>query len=174
MANLYEINKEIMDLMAKREQSQYNDDWSETQEFDFAAAFDNLSMQFGDKIESILKYSKQLESETIAYDTEIKRMQALKASKETQIEKMKNYIKNMLLIQWIDKLETWIFKLSFRASYAVVINDDEKVPTDFKTIVPQPDKIVIDKAAIKKFFKTSEWIDVPWVTYEVRQNLQIK
>lgn len=174
MANLYEINKEIMDLMEKREQSQYNDDWSETQEFDIVAALWELQIQFGDKVENILKYTKQLESETAAYDTEIKRMQALKKSKENKIESMKNYVKNMLTLQWIDKMDVWVFKLSFRPSYAVIINDEEKVPPNFKSVVPQPDAIVIDKQAIKEFFKTSDWIAVPWVTYEVRQNLQIK
>ncbi len=68
-----------------------------------------------------------------------------------------------------EKYDTSLYKLSFRKSESVEITNEELLPKDYITVktVEQP-----NKTAIKEELKN--WVDVPWASIKVNQNLQVK
>lgn len=68
-----------------------------------------------------------------------------------------------------EKYDTSLYKLSFRKSESVEITNEELLPKDYITVktVEQP-----NKTAIKEALKN--WVDVPWASIKVNQNLQVK
>lgn len=112
---------------------------------------------------------KQLDAETNIINAEIDRLQDLKKSRTKVIEKLKNNLSVAMQVFGVDKIESPVLKISFRASESVEIDDLDSIPAKFmvtKTTI-QPDKPTI-KAAIK----AGELIIGAHI--QVNQNLQIK
>lgn len=168
--SLYVINEELLDLMAEREKHIELQESSEGAIPDFdMQAFDALQMQFNDKAENICKYIRTLEGSVDVIDTEIKRLQAMKTTSSNKATRLKNYLKNMMQMQGIEKVETDIFKLSLRKSSSLEIVDETQVPKEF---VSTQEIVKIDKMAIKEYLKGN--VDVTRARIQENQNLQIK
>lgn len=171
MVSLYELNKEIIALLDKREQSQAEDieraDGNIS--FDFQLEMAKLSDQFEVKVENICKVVREYETDNDKVDSEIKRLQAIKQRNTKKTEKLENYLSRALQSQWVEKLETSLFKLSFRKSSSLEIVDQSQIPEKYRqeTVVVSYDKNII-KAAIK------EGETIPGVQMIDKQNLQIK
>lgn len=112
---------------------------------------------------------KELTSEINIIDAEIDRLEALKKSRNKVIEKLKNNLSVAMQIFGVDKIESPVLKISFRASESVEIDDVESIPAKFMVTktTTQPDKTAI-KAAIKAGELTIG------AHIQVNQNLQIK
>lgn len=107
------------------------------------------------------------ESDITAIETEIKRLQALKAPLETANKKLKEAISNAMINYGIEKVESPTLKLSFRKSEAVEVFDETLLNQKFFNYKP-----TIDKTEIKKAIKDGE--DVQGARIVTNQNLQLK
>jgi hypothetical protein len=103
------------------------------------------------KANNYAKVIVNIQSDADAIDVEIKRLKAMKESKERAITRLKEAVKNAMLVSSIEKIESPLFKLSIRKSEAVEVDMLEGLPSEFINIknVVTPDKIAI-KEAIKR------------------------
>jgi seryl-tRNA synthetase len=103
------------------------------------------------KANNYAKVIVNIQSDADAIDGEIKRLKAMKESKERAITRLKEAVKNAMLVSSIEKIESPLFKLSIRKSEAVEVDMLEGLPSEFVNIknVVTPDKIAI-KEAIKR------------------------
>jgi len=174
MSTLYEINKDLLNLVNNYE-SNVENATDEVVEFQ-NDMFEKLNLAFNDKIKHVAMVMREKEWETTIIDNEIKRLLALKTNKLNTVEKLKNYISRALQSQQIEKLDLDIFKFSFRESSSLEIIDESKVPDHFKEKVVI-ESVKIDKNKIKAFMKTTDnttIISIPGVQLITKSNLQIK
>jgi len=107
------------------------------------------------------------EADITAIDTEIKRLQALKAPLESTNKKLKEAISNAMLMYGLEKVESPTLKLSFRKSEAVEVFDESKLNQKYFNYKP-----TVDKTAIKADLKAG--VEVDGARIVTNQNLQIK
>lgn len=167
--SLYTISSDILKLQQMVERWEEQEEWEGKVEIDFVKLFNQIQDDFSAKLSNCVKYLINQESKADALDTEIKRLQSLKKSYQNKADSMKNNIDTILRLQWIDKIETDIAKLSYRASEWVVVTDASLIPDDYKITKTETNiSISLIKDAIKK------GKEVPGAIIEQRQNLQIK
>ena len=97
MANLYDINAEILKCV----------DW-ETGELIDADKLSELEMQYSDKVENIALWIKNLAADAEALSNEIKNLQGRKKACENKIDSLKKYLSNNVF----DSFETSKVKIS--------------------------------------------------------------
>lgn len=97
---------------------------------------------FSEKIENCIKVIRNKDARIEAYKTEIKRLQALKSSEEKAVERIKSSISEAMNLTQHDKLDTTLFKVGFRKSKAVVV-DEDKLPKKYQIVSYKPDKKTI-------------------------------
>lgn len=141
--NLYEITREAMELASLLETEEL------TPELEQALVINQDQLQA--KANNYAKVIVNIQSDADAIDGEIKRLKAMKESKERAITRLKEAVKNAMLVSNIEKIESPLFKLSIRKSEAVEVDMLEGLPSEFVNIknVVTPDKIAI-KEAIKR------------------------
>jgi seryl-tRNA synthetase len=141
--NLYEISREAMELASLLETEEL------TPELEQALIINQDQLQA--KANNYAKVIVNIQSDADAIDGEIKRLKAMKESKERAITRLKEAVKNAMLVSSIEKIESPLFKLSIRKSEAVEVDMLEGLPSEFVNIknVVTPDKIAI-KEAIKR------------------------
>ena len=112
---------------------------------------------------------KQMDSECDIIDAEIERLTKLKKARVNASERLKERIKNAMILFGKDEIKTPLIKLSFRKSEAVIVHDVNSLPQMFKTIkiTEQPDKV-----KIKETLKQGE--DIIGCEIVTNYNLQIK
>ena len=109
------------------------------------------------------------QAESDAIDQEIKRLKAMKDSREKKIEWLKESVKKAMLVSGIEKVESPLFKLSVRRSEAVEVDMVEALPNAFQNI---KNVVTADKVAIKEAIKRGE--NVIGARLVENFNLQIK
>ena len=112
---------------------------------------------------------KSLESDVDIIDTEIKRLSALKASRNKIIERMKQTVSDAMQMFEIDKLETPTLKISFRKSESIEVPNIDLLD---KQYVTEKTTYTANKTAIKEAIKRGE--NVLGAVLNVNQNIQIK
>ena len=111
---------------------------------------DALDGEFSEKLENCGKILKNLTANQEAIDAEIKRLQAKKKTLANREKNFKQYIKSCMQAAGKQKERTTLFLFSIReGSDSVVIEDEDKVPDEFRIKVPDE----IDKDGIKKALK---------------------
>lgn len=117
------------------------------------------------KVENIACWIKNLQAEVEAYKKEEEAFRTRRKQAENRIESLKRY-----LTSWVsgEKIETDRCKVSWRKSVSVEIQDESRVPEDYKK-----EKVIvnIDKVSIKKALTGGE--DVPGASLLEKQNVQI-
>jgi len=173
MANLYEINKQIIELMDQWQMA-WESEWDTIlyPPMDFELEFGKLQLVFADKINNICKYMRNLETDNDGIDDEIARLSKIKQSNARKHERLKSYVASSLQSQGLEKTETDLFKLSFRRSTSLEIVDESKVPEQFKEKI---ESTKIDKTALKTWIisGTNDPQDFGCQTI-TKENLQIK
>ena len=144
-----------------------DEDWCLTDEA--IQKLDELELAIEEKAKGIWFITRRLDWYTDIIDAEIKRLQNLKKSYKSNVDRLKDYLGINLHKLWKDKVETDLFKFSFRESKSVDVIDEEKIPKDY---MKEEVKISVDKIKILKELK--EWKEIPWVALKVNSNLQIK
>lgn len=121
---------------------------------------------FSEKIENCIKVIRNKNARVEAYKAEIERLKKLKASEEKAIEEIKKRISEAMQLTKHDKLETTLFKIGFRKSKAVVV-DEVKLPKEYMKA-----KWIPDKETIKELLKNGATIQGAHI--EERRNLNIR
>lgn len=145
--NLYEITREAMELASLLETEEL------TPELEQALVINQDQLQT--KANNYAKVIVNIQSDADAIDAEIKRLKAMKESKERAITRLKEAVKNAMLVSNIEKIESPLFKLSIRKSEAVEVDMLEGLPSEFVNI---KNVITPDKLAIKEAIKRGEFV----------------
>ena len=147
--NLYELNLAFNNLLEVLENTE-----DEITKDLVTNSLNEIKMQTTEKIENIIKYIKNLESETVAIETEVKRLQQRKKATENKINRLKEYLKDFTSTTENKKYNTGLFTLSVRKNApSVNVVDLKAIPNTFikKEVVE-----TVDKAAIKKAIKDGQ------------------
>lgn len=136
MANLYEINEQILSLIDE-----------ETGEISDFEAFDALTLERETKLENIALWIKNLKADIEAYKAEKQIFADKQARAERKRESLLRYLSDALSGE---KLKTAKVECIYRTSESVSVDDVYELPEEYvKYDTPKPDKTAI-KAAIKE------------------------
>jgi hypothetical protein len=100
-----------------------------------------------------INYAKVIanyQSESDSIDAEIKRLKAMKESRDKKVTWLTESLKNAMLVSGIEKIDSPLFKISLRRSEAVEVEIPEALPIDWQV---KKVTITADKVAIKKAIK---------------------
>jgi hypothetical protein len=107
---------------------------------DIEKLLDTCELGFTDKLENIAKLIKNLDSESIAFDVEIKRLSTRKKSADNTVKRLKEYVKESMETAGKSKVECGVFKWAIQKSNAsVFIEDEDDIPKEF--MVDQDPKV---------------------------------
>lgn len=141
--NLYEITREAQELASLLETEEL------TPELEAALIINQDQLQ--NKAGNYAKVITNIQSDSDAIDSEIKRLKAMKETKDRALNRLKEALREAMLVSGIDKIESSLFKLSLRRSESVEVDVVDALPSEFINIknVITPDKVAI-KEAIKR------------------------
>ena len=159
--NLYEITQEALYLSTLLETEEL------TPELEQALIINQDQLQA--KAVNYAKVIANYQAEFDAIDQEIKRLKAMKDSREKKIEWLKESVKKAMLVSGIEKVESPLFKLAVRRSEAVEVDLVEALPNAYQNV---KNVVTADKVAIKEAIKRGE--NVTGARLVENFNLQIK
>jgi hypothetical protein len=145
MANLYEITREALELASLLETEEF------TPELEQLLVINQEQLQV--KAGNYAKVIANIQSDADAIDTEIKRLKSMKESKDRAITRLKDAVREAMLVSNIDKIESPLFKLSLRRSESVEVDIVEALPSSFLNV---KNVVTADKLAIKEAIKRGE------------------
>jgi hypothetical protein len=162
MSKLYEITNSFMELNS-------NDELTDAEKQEIGS---QLVQALQTKSNNIVGYYQEEKVLLEGIDAEIKRLQDYKKAVTNRIDRYKEYVKENMQVLGIDKIETELGTISIAKSpISVEIVDEDKIPTEYKTIVQT---IKVDKKAIADNFKsTGELIEGVRINTE-NKSLRIK
>ena len=143
--NLYQITQEAQYLAALLETEEL------TPELEQELIINQEQLQ--SKGINYAKVIANYQSESDAIDAEIKRLKAMKESRDKKVKWLTESLKNAMLVSGIDKIESPLFKISIRRSEAVDVDVVEALPSEFVNI---KNVVTADKVAIKEAIKRGE------------------
>jgi hypothetical protein len=161
MANLYEITREALELASLLETEEL------TPELEAMLVINQEQLQA--KAGNYAKVIANIQSDSDAIDQEIKRLKAMKESKDRAITRLKDALREAMLVSTIDKIESPLFKLSLRRSESVEVDIVEALPSQFVNI---KNVVTADKVSIKEAIKSGE--NITGARLIENFNLQIK
>lgn len=167
MASLWQITEEFLALASLIEEAggEATDEIME----ELAISRDSFKHKAEGYTSLILKWESEIE----AASAEIKRIQAIKKTKENSMERMKEMLKVALVVfgqedgKGVKRFETPLIKLSTRKSYAVEVTDTTSLPDDCFVI-----KKEVSKTAIKNMLDSGAQIDGAFLKENI--SLQIR
>ncbi len=130
---------------------------------------EKIEVWFEEKLKNIWMLIRIYETNINWIDEEIKRLTDLKKTYKNKVDNLKNYVAYAMETANKDKIETDLFKFSFRKSTSVDIFEEDKIPEDWTEFVEVKK---IDKKGIWEALK--KWEIVPWCQLREKKNLQIK
>jgi hypothetical protein len=159
--NLYQITQEAQYLAALLETEEL------TPELEAELLINQEQLQ--SKGINYAKVIANYQSESDQIDAEIKRLKALKESRDKKVTWLTESLKNAMLVSGIEKIDSPLFKISLRRSEAVEVEVPEALPVDWQV---KKVTITADKVAIKKAIK--EGYSINGARLVENFNLQIK
>lgn len=115
-----------------------------------------IKVEIENKGDGIIKFIRNEEASLKVIDEEIKRLQALKKSKNTKIRNMKSYLMHCMRLMGMKKIEGNLGKISIRKNPASLeILDGTIIPQEYmiKEVI-----INLDKARVKEMLKNGETV----------------
>lgn len=155
MASLYEIKTELLDCVD-----------TETGEITDIARFDDLQLEFDDKVESIALWVKNLNADAEAYKNEKNAFAEREKRAKSKADSLKQYLSDILNGRKFSTVNTEIY---FRKSTSVVV-DESMLSSRWMREIPATH--VVDKIEIAKALKDGEVIDGAHL--QINNNIQIK
>jgi seryl-tRNA synthetase len=159
--NLYEITREAIELASLLETEEL------TPELEKSLIINQDQLQ--SKAVNYAKVIANIQSDSDAIDQEIKRLKAIKESKDRAVTRLREAVKEAMLVSGIEKIESPLFKLSIRRSEAIEVDVIDALPSEFVNI---KNVVSADKIAIKEAIKRGEYITGARIIENF--NLQIK
>ena len=130
MATLYELTGQFLDI--------YNLELDEETKLDTLDSID-WQTDYENKVENYVKVIKNTEADIEARKNEIKRLTELNRADERKNERMKENLKESMALTGHERVDTTLFKVSFRKSEVVEV-DDLLLPEAYKVATYKPDK----------------------------------
>lgn len=161
---LYEIDRLLEEVI----NNGYSVDY-ETGEVVFEYSdLEELQGELSEKMEGCGVYLKGLKADVEALKAEEAALKKRRQIAERKVERMEDYVQDVLTNRFNGKFETSKVKLSTRRSSKVEVIDESLVPNEFKT-----EKITytVDKSEAKKEMKNGNAI--PGLALIETQNLQV-
>ncbi|MCB6407394.1 siphovirus Gp157 family protein [Streptococcus gordonii] len=143
MATLYELTGQFLDI--------YNMDLDDETKLDTLESID-WNEDYENKVENYIKVMKNLEADIEARKTELDRLKKLNDADKKKIERMKDDLTASMELTGHDKIDTTLFKVSFRRSKSVEV-DMVLLPEQYKKI-----EYKADKAGLKQLLANGEEI----------------
>jgi hypothetical protein len=140
--NLYQITQEAQYLAALLETEEL------TPELEAELLINQEQLQ--SKGINYAKVIANYQSEADQIDAEIKRLKAMKESRDKKVTWLTESLKKAMIVSGIEKIESPLFKISLRRSEAVEVEIPEALPVDWQV---KKVTITADKVAIKKAIK---------------------
>jgi hypothetical protein len=140
--NLYEITNEAQYLAALLETEEL------TPELEAELLINQEQLQ--SKAINYAKVISNYQGESEQIDAEIKRLKAMKDSRDKKVTWLTESLKRAMMVSGIEKIESPLFKLSLRRSEAVEVEVPEALPVDWQV---KKVTITADKVGIKKAIK---------------------
>lgn len=116
---------------------------------DLQKALDALEIDINEKCENIAKILDTLQAEANAYEEQEKRFKAKKQACNNRYESLKKYMADNLTKMGIDSIKTDLYKISFRKSQSVTIDNIKLIPQEYLKVSVAP-----NKTELKKLLKT--------------------
>ena len=117
-----------------------------------AYTLEGLTGEIEDKADGYAKVIKQLDADTIALKAEIDRLTARKKTIENNIDRMKESLKNAMLLCDKPKFKTNLFTFTVQKNPEKVVLDSEVVPEEY--LVQQEPKV--NKTLLKEDLKAGK------------------
>ena len=130
MATLYELTGQFLDI--------YNMDLDDETKADTLDSID-WQTDYENKVENYVKVIKNTEADMEARKNEIKRLTELNRADERKNERLKEVLKESMALTGHERVDTSLFKVSFRKSEAVEV-DDLLLPEAYKVATWKADK----------------------------------
>lgn len=127
-----------------------------------------LAQDLKNKSANIIAVVRNQELTIEALDTEIERLKTLKKSKENQLNRFKEYLKNVMLVNQIEKIDTVLGTIKFTKSTSTEIYDESLIDKKFIEIITTEK---ISKEKIKSALKADE--EVQGARLVVNKNLKV-
>jgi hypothetical protein len=144
---LYEITEEMRELQSLADTGELTVEM-------IADTMDSLECMFEKKAEAALMVRQGMLAEVAGIDSEIARLEALKAAPMANAARIVQYIKSNMLALDKDKADLGLFKLTLRkATDKLGEIDESKVPNQFWNVVPQSMKL--NKLALLAYVKVN-------------------
>lgn len=115
-----------------------------------------IKTEISNKGDGIIKFIRNEEASLKVIDEEIKRLQALKKSKNTKIRNMKSYLMHCMRLMGMKKIEGNLGRISIRKNPASLeILDGTIIPQEYmiKEVI-----INLDKTRVKEMLKNGETV----------------
>lgn len=167
--NFYDVTKDYIERMEYLELG-INAETGEISEDKNQLAIWNqeLTQDLKNKSANIIAIVRNQELTIEALDTEIERLKGLKKLRENQLNKFKDYIKNVMLVNQIEKIDTVLGTIKFAKSTSTEIYDESLIDKKFIEIVTTEK---ISKEKIKSALKAGE--EVQGARLIVNKNLKV-
>lgn len=167
--NFYDVTKDYIERMEYLELG-INAETGEISEDKNQLAIWNqeLTQDLKNKSANIIAVVRNQELTIEALDTEIERLKGLKKLRENQLNKFKDYIKNVMLVNQIEKIDTVLGSIKFTKSKSTEIYDESLIDKKFIEIVTTEK---ISKEKIKSALKAGE--EVQGARLIVNKNLKV-
>lgn len=167
--NFYDVTKDYIERMEYLELG-INAETGEISEDKNQLAIWNqeLTQDLKNKSANIIAVVRNQELTIEALDTEIERLKGLKKLRENQLNKFKDYIKNVMLVNQIEKIDTVLGTIKFTKSTSTEIYDESLIDKKFIEIVTTEK---ISKEKIKSALKAGE--EVQGARLIVNKNLKV-
>ena len=163
--NLYQLNENYKNLVEVLENAGNDANLLEL----VSTALNEIEDNIKDKADNIVRFIRNLESDTVAIKEEEKRLAAMRKQKEKQVENLKSYLFGFTQKVEGKEIKGGIFTVSIKKNPpSVVVDDLEAIPEEYKKT-----KVTVeaDKTILKKALKNGK---VAGVHLEQKESLSIK
>lgn len=167
--NFYDVTKDYIEKMEYLELGINAETGEMSQDKNQLAIWNQeLTQDLKNKSANIIAVVRNQELTIEALDTEIERLKGLKKLRENQLNKFKDYIKNVMLVNQIEKIDTVLGTIKFTKSTSTEIYDESLIDKKFIEIVTTEK---ISKEKIKSALKAGE--NVQGARLVVNKNLKV-
>lgn len=130
MASLYELTGQYLEI--------YNMELDEETKLDTLDSID-WETEYETKVENYIKVMKNIDADVEARKAEIKRLTELNKADEKKKDHLKDTLSASMNMTGHERVDTPLFKVSFRKSQAVEV-DEAVLPEAYKVTTWKPDK----------------------------------
>ncbi|WP_314347072.1 siphovirus Gp157 family protein [Fusobacterium massiliense] len=152
--NFYDVTKDYIERMELLEQGINAETGEMTDNTNQLAIWnEELTKDLKEKSSNVIAVVRNQELTIEALDNEIKRLKAMKDGIENRLDKFKAYIKNAMITNNIEKIDTNLGSIKFTKSTSTEIYDESLIDKKFiETVTTEK----ISKEKIKKALKSGE------------------